>query len=101
MKTSVLLSWEVPDSYKSAVPFRVGGAGRPDTRSPAAGPTSQCPPTRLRSQSPVPQAWEGAPHLKALPAPPFPSRADPVQRAERGGGWALHAEADHRPAAQH
>lgn len=24
MKTSVLLSWEVPDSYKSAVPFKVG-----------------------------------------------------------------------------
>jgi len=23
MKTSVLLSWEVPDSYKSAVPFKV------------------------------------------------------------------------------
>lgn len=26
MKTSVLLSWEVPDSYKSAVPFKVGEA---------------------------------------------------------------------------
>lgn len=24
MKTSVLLSWEVPDSYKSSVPFKVG-----------------------------------------------------------------------------
>lgn len=24
MKTSVLLSWEVPDAYKSAVPFKVG-----------------------------------------------------------------------------
>lgn len=23
MKTSVLLSWEVPDSYKSTVPFKV------------------------------------------------------------------------------
>ena len=30
MKTSVLLSWEVPDSYKSAVPFKVGeGHGQP------------------------------------------------------------------------
>lgn len=35
MKTSVLLSWEVPDSYKSAVPFRVGEARRAqDTRGP-------------------------------------------------------------------
>lgn len=31
MKTSVLLSWEVPDSYKSAVPFKVGeGHGQPN-----------------------------------------------------------------------
>lgn len=31
MKTSVLLSWEVPDSYKSAVPFKVGkGHSQPD-----------------------------------------------------------------------
>lgn len=30
MKTSVLLSWEVPDSYKSAIPFKVGeGHGQP------------------------------------------------------------------------
>lgn len=46
MKTSVLLSWEVPDSYKSAVPFKVGEgrgpaglrAGRPGRNSrPAVG----------------------------------------------------------------
>lgn len=93
MKTSVLLSWEVPDSYKSAVPFRVGGAGWAQH--------TQSPPARLRSQSSVPQAWEGAPHPNTPPAPPprFASRADPVQRAERGGGRALHAEADRRPAA--
>lgn len=29
MKTSVLLSWEVPDSYKSAVPFQEVRWGRP------------------------------------------------------------------------
>lgn len=34
MKTSVLLSWEVPDSYKSAVPFTVGeGHGQPSPHS--------------------------------------------------------------------
>lgn len=36
MKTSVLLSWEVPDSYKSAVPFKVGdGHCQPSLRGPA------------------------------------------------------------------
>ena len=70
MKTSVLLSWEVPDSYKSAVPFRVGGAGWPGTRSPAAGPTLQSLPACLRSQSSIPQAWEGALHPNMPPAPP-------------------------------
>lgn len=41
MKTSVLLSWEVPDSYKSAVPFKVGdGHGQP---SPHAGLLLPCP----------------------------------------------------------
>lgn len=34
MKTSVLLSWEVPDSYKSAIPFKVGeGHGQPSPYS--------------------------------------------------------------------
>lgn len=34
MKTSVLLSWEVPDSYKSPVPFKVGeGHGQPSPHS--------------------------------------------------------------------
>ena len=46
MKTSVLLSWEVPDSYKSAVPFKVGeGHGQP---SPAHLPA--CPRASRQSQ---------------------------------------------------
>lgn len=73
MKTSVLLSWEVPDSYKSAVPFKVGEghsqsslhAGRPGHKSSPAVGTCMCAWRRtlvrcVRTSS-ILQACDGAP----------------------------------------
>lgn len=78
MKTSVLLSWEVPDSYKSAVPFKVGEVSCTWHTHTAAVP--HCSPSlcvcvchagsRLGvGVCSAPQAHDGKPHSNVLPAP--------------------------------
>lgn len=90
MKTSVLLQLGGARlTTKSAVPFRVGGAGRPTgCAQSAAGPRAKVPATRAAFTKPCPAGLGGGPLTwKGAACAPFPLRADPVQ-AGRAWRWA-------------
>lgn len=76
MKSSVLLTWEIPDTYNPAQPFTVSAAAIPFDRV-------------LSLPNIVPARANGPGCL------PDPLR----QRAERGGGREAKAEANHGSAA--